>query len=124
MVACALTRQVPAGSEEGRKTVKVRPAFTLSQLVIVVGVPGPLVGVGVTAVALAVAVGVAPEAEVGVALAVAVGSAPSSRKSIDGLLHQCRSASVGAVAVGAAVFPVPPLLPPKGFVQDASSITK
>jgi len=71
--------------------------------VIVLGVPGPTVAVGVlftavvpVALAAAVTVGFAPGVAVAVAAAVAVAgvvgvgdsAAPSSRKAIDGLLHQ------------------------------------
>ena len=119
MMACALTRHVPAGSVAGRKTVNERPASAWSQLAIVLGVPGPVA----VAVALAEATGVV--VAVAFVVAVALGLAPSSRKTMDGLLHQCRSAS-GRGAAGAVVGvfcppPPPPLTFPKGFEQEASS---
>ena len=124
MMACALTRHVPAGSVAGRKTVNERPASAWSQLAIVLGVPGPVAGVA-DAVAVAVALAEATGVVVAVAVAVALGRAPSSRKTMDGLLHQCRSAS-GSGAAGAVVGvfcppPPPPLTFPKGFEQEASS---
>jgi len=63
--------------------------------VIVLGVPGPTVAVGVlftavvpVALAVAVAVGFAPGVAVAVVVGVGDGAAPSSRKTIEGLLHQ------------------------------------
>ena len=100
------------------------------QSVIVVGVPGPIVGVGepvtvvvavgeppgvTVALAAAVAVGVAVDVEV----AVAVGTAPSSRNNMLGFPHQPNFASGKSgesVAVG------PGREDAKGFEHEASSI--
>lgn len=122
MMACALTRHVPAGSVAGRKTVNERPASAWSQLAMVLGVPGPDAGV---ADAVAVAVALTEATGVVVAVALVLGLAPSSRKTMDGLLHQCRSASGSAAVAVVGVFcpppPPPPLTFPKGFEQEASS---
>ena len=74
------------------------------------GVPGPTVAVGVlftavvpVALAAAVAVGFAPGLAVAVVVGVGDGAAPSSRKTIDGLLHQRSCASANSDGVGLAV---------------------
>ena len=91
---------------------------------IVLGVPGATVAVGVlvaavvpVALAVAVAVGVAP----GVVVAVGVGdgAAPSSRKTIDGLLHQRSCASANSDDVGLAVGVGVP--PPNKLVHETRS---
>ena len=95
IVAWAFTRQVSLGSFEGKKTVKPILAFTSDQSVIVLGVPGTVVGVLPTVlvavvpevVAAVVVVAVARGVEIVVVVGVGV-TAPSSRKSNDGFLHQ------------------------------------
>ena len=95
IVAWAFTRHVFSGSFEGKKTVKPILAFTSDQSVIVLGVPGTVVGVLPTVVvavvpevvAAVVVVAVARGVEVVVVVSVGV-TAPSSRKSNDGFLHQ------------------------------------
>ena len=68
-----------------------------------------------------VVVEVAVEVSPGVVLAVAVGiTAPSSRKSLDGLPHQWSCASVSSD--GVAVFVEEPELPPNGVVHAARNI--
>ena len=86
----ALTRQVLAGNAAGKKTVKPRLGLICDHSVNVVGL-GTAVGVP-----LAVAVAVAPGVLPAVAFAVTVGVPPgvrvtgacSSRKTMNGLLHQ------------------------------------
>ena len=113
---------MPRGRLTGRKTVKPRSDLTTFQSVIVVGVPGPVVGVGeLPTVAVVVAVGEPPgvTVEVGVAVAVAVGTAPSSRNNMLGLPHQVNFASgksAESVAVGTGCEDA------KGFEHEASSI--
>lgn len=94
------------------------------------GVPGPTVAVGVlftavvpVALAAAVAVGFAPGLAVAVVVAVVVGvgdgAAPSSRKTIDGLLHQRSCASANSDGVGLAVGVGVP--PPNKPVHETSN---
>src|SRR5579859_360728 len=132
MVACALTRQASRGRFGGRKTVKPRLALTTLQSVMVVGVPGPIVGellavalgeapaVTVTVgEALAVTVAVGDVVTVAVAVAVTVGAAPSSRNSIVGLPHHFNFAS-GKLA-GSAVAVEPGCEDAKGLEHETSS---
>src|SRR5438552_16155734 len=88
----ALTKQLPLGSTEGKKTVKPRFGFTCDQSVTVVGVPAE--EVGPVGVAVAVAAGVLLEV-VGV---LAIGAC-SSRKRSNGLLHQCNLAKGSCAGV-------------------------
>jgi len=99
--------------------------LTCDQSLIVLGPLGVGDAVGVLpAVAVGetppVAVAVAPGVVVTVAEATGVTDAPSSRKTIDGLLHQCSFVSASSDGVGVAV--VPEELPPNGPVQDARKI--
>src|SRR5947209_8679361 len=130
MVACALTRQASRGKFAGRKTLKPRLVLTTFQSVMVVGVPGPIVGellavgeapaVAVTVgETLAVTVAVAVVVTVAVAVAVAVGAAPSSRNSIVGLLHHFNFAS-GKLA-GSAVAVAPGCEDAKGLEHETSN---
>src|SRR5438874_3113459 len=93
----ALTKQLPLGSTAGKKTVKPRFGFTCDQSVTVVGVPTEVVvGVPVT-------------------------GACSSRKRMNGLLHQCNLAKGSCAGVGTIVADEPPALPPKlGPEHDTS----
>jgi len=116
----ALTRQVLRGKDAGKKTLKPRFGATWDQSVIVVGGP-PVVAVGlvvavgvIVAEAVAVVPGVLPAVAVvvtvgvmvvvGVPLAgVTVTGACSSRKTMNGLSHQCSFVSGNCDGVGFAV---------------------
>jgi len=124
------------GNVAGKYTAKPRFAFTVSQLVMVVGVPIPtgvvaavaVGGVVALAVGEVVAVagvedGVAVGETVGVTVGVTVDAAPSSRNNMDGWPHQCRLVNGGlaGMVVGVTVDVLPPPPPPNGLEQAPSS---
>ncbi len=115
----ALTKQLPLGSTAGKKTVKPRFGFTCDQSVTVVGVPTEvvvgLVGVAGVPVAVTVVAGVLLTV-----VGVPVKGACSSRKRMNGLLHQCNLAKGSCPGFATIVADEPPPLPPKGPEHDTS----
>lgn len=114
----------------GRKTLKPRLALTTFQFVMVVGVPGTMVGEALTvavgeAPVVVVTVGEAPAVAVGVVVTVAVavtvgdGTAPSSRNSIVGFPHHFNFAR-GKFA-GSTVAVAPGCEDAKGLEHETSS---
>ena len=113
----ALTKQLPLGSTAGKKTVKPRFGFTCDQSVTVVGVPTEVV-VGLVSVPVAVTV------VAGVLLAVVrvpVTGACSSRKRMNGLLHQCNLAKGSCAGVATIVADELPVPPPKLLPEQDTS---